>query len=123
MFWIKLAAFFNLSFGVFHLFFWKVLKWKEQLMLVSTTNRAVIQTLNICLAFLFFLISYIFYFHFNEVLTTAIGNVLLLGIALFWSIRVVAQIYFFNLKERIHQLLLILFIAGIVIHIIPIFNT
>lgn len=118
---IKLAALFNFVFGVFHLFFWKLLKWEDQLKRVSLVNKAVVQTLNICLTFIFLLIAYIFFFHSDEILTTSIGRVLLLGMALFWSVRVVAQLYFFNLKERIHQFLLLIFVCGIVIHIISFF--
>lgn len=121
MFIIKLAALFNFVLGVFHLFFWKLLKWEEQLKRVSSVNKAVVQTLNICLTFILLLIAFIFFFHSDEVITTSIGKGLLLGMTLFWSVRVFAQLYYFNLKERIHQLLLFIFICGIVIHIISFF--
>lgn len=119
---IIVVALFNFLFGVFHLFFWKLLKWDEQLKRVSSVNKAVVQTLNICLTFLFLLIAYIFFFYSDDVLTTSIGRILLLGMTLFWSVRIVAQLYFFNLKERIHQVLLIIFIFGVVFHIISFTN-
>jgi hypothetical protein len=115
---IKLAAIFNLAFGVFHLFFWRLLDWKEQLRRVSEVNRAVIQTLNVCLTFMFLLVSYMCLFYTDEVRTTSIGKTLLIGMATFWLIRAALQIYYFNLKQRVHQVLLILFIAGIVIHVL-----
>ncbi|MFZ5945814.1 MAG: alpha/beta fold hydrolase [Bacillota bacterium] len=81
---IKLLALYNFAFGLFHLFFWRILKWNEQLQKVSPTNRAVVQTLNICLTFMFFLVVYFFYFfamemknHIKDIdrATTAIKNV------------------------------------------------
>lgn len=116
---IKAAAIFNFAFGIFHLFFWRLLKWKEQLKHVSAVNRAVMQTLNICLTFIFLLVGYIYFFFSGEVLSTRIGHALLLGMVLFWFIRTIAQIYFFNLKEKVHQILLILFILGVVVHLFP----
>lgn len=51
---IQVAAIFNLAFGIFHLFFWVLLDWPGQLKRLSHVNRAVTQTLNICLTFMFF---------------------------------------------------------------------
>jgi hypothetical protein len=115
---IKLAAIFNLAFGLFHLFFWRLLKWKEQLRHVSEVNRAVIQTLNVCLTFMFLLVSFMFFIDTDEVRTTSIGKTMLIGMAIFWLIRAILQIYWFHLKQRVHQVLLILFAAGVVIHVL-----
>lgn len=118
---IEVAAIFNLAFGVFHLFFWRLLNWSEQLKKVSPVNRAVFQALNICLTFMFFLMAYVFLFHANEVYASTVGKVLLIGMAVFWCLRAVIQIYLFDLSGRIHQFLLFLFIVGIILHIIPLF--
>jgi len=80
---IKIAAIYNIIFGIFHLYFWKLLNWKEQLKRVSSNNKAVVQTLNICLTFIFFLNAYIFFFYTDEIQTTEIGRILLIGIGLF----------------------------------------
>ncbi|QQE75747.1 hypothetical protein KDJ56_07365 [Brevibacillus composti] len=116
---IKFAAFFNFAFGVFHLFFWRLLHWKEQLNRVSLVNRAVVQTLNLCLAFMFFLVAYLGFFNTAEIQSTKIGQTLYVGMAFFWFLRTIAQVYFYPLKERVHQILLILFIIGIFVHILP----
>lgn len=118
---IKIAALFNFVFGVFHLFFWKLLNWNEQLKRVSSINKAVVQTLNLCLTFMFLLVAYIYYFYAYDIQTTEIGKALLFGMAFFWLIRTLLQVYLFDLKKRIHQILLILFIAGIIIHASPLF--
>ncbi|MBE1555637.1 hypothetical protein [Sporosarcina limicola] len=118
---IKILALFNFSFGLFHLFFWKLLNWKAQLKELTAVNRAVVQTLNICLTFMFFLVAYIFYFSATEVKTTGIGNILLFGMGIFWFIRALLQLYLFEMKEKIHKVLLFLFFIGAVIHVSSIF--
>lgn len=116
MFLIKIAALFNIAFGLFHLFFWKLLNWNEQLKRVSSVNKSVVQTLNLCLTFMFLLVAYIYFFYAYEIQTTEIGKTLLVGMTIFWFIRTLLQVYLFDLKERIHKILLFLFIAGIIIH-------
>jgi len=118
---IKILALFNLSFGLFHLFFWKLLNWKKQLKELTAVNRAVVQTLNVCLTFMFFLVAYIFYFSATEIETTEIGSILLCGMGIFWFIRALMQLYLFEMGKKIHKILLVLFFLGAVIHIIPLF--
>jgi hypothetical protein len=45
---------YHLGFALFHLGFWKLLRWKEELARLGHVNRDVMQILNICLAYLFF---------------------------------------------------------------------
>lgn len=116
---IKILALYNIAFGIFHLFFWKLLKWKTQLEKISPTNKAVMQTLNICLTFMFFLIGYSFYRHSVEIEQSDLGSTLLLGTSLFWLIRTLLQLYFFNMKARIHKVLFLLFLVGAIMHITP----
>lgn len=97
---IKILALFNLSFGLFHLFFWKLLNWKKQLKELTAVNRAVVQTLNVCLTFMFFLVAYIFYFSATEIETTEIGSILLCGMGIFWFIRALMQLYLFEMGKR-----------------------
>lgn len=122
MFWYTLCAIYNLVFGVFHLTFWKLLEWKIELKRVSPNNRAVMQTLNLCLTFTFLLIAYLYFFHTEEMGTTSIGNAVSYGVLLFWMLRTILQIMLFDLKQRVHQILLVLFLAGVVIHLAAIVN-
>ncbi|MBS4188923.1 hypothetical protein KHA94_01650 [Bacillus sp. FJAT-49705] len=122
MIWFMLCAIYNLVFGVFHLIFWKLLVWKVELKRVSPNNRAVMQTLNLCLTFTFFLIAYLYIFHTDEMGTTSIGKAIRYGVLLFWIMRTILQIMLFNLKKRVHQILLVIFLAGVVIHLAAIVN-
>lgn len=118
---IKIIAFYNFAFGLLHLFFWRLLKWNEQLKRVSPINSAIVQTLNICLTFVFFLVAYCFYFSPTEIKTTDLGSTLLIGMGLFWLIRAILQIYLYEMKQRIHKILFIIFVLGVFLHVSPLF--
>lgn len=66
MIWFLFCALYNLAFAIFHLTFWKLLNWKDELQRVSANNRAVMQTLNLCLTFVFFLAAYLYFFHSDD---------------------------------------------------------
>jgi len=114
--WLLLCAVYNLMFFIFHLTFWKLLRWKVELNQVSSTNRAVMQTLNLCLTFIFLLASYLYFFHMDEMSTTSIGKAFSYGILLFWILRTALQFILFDLKKREHVILLVVFITGVLIH-------
>jgi len=103
---------FNLGFGIFHLFFWKLFDWKNDLASLSFINRNVMQVLNLCLAFVFFVFAYISVFHSSEMLTTGLGSALIFAISIFWFLRAIEQIIFFTLRKPISWILFILFPLG-----------
>lgn len=70
---------------------------------------------------MFFLVAYIFYFSAIEIETTEIGSILLCGMGVFWFIRALMQLYLFEMKKKIHKILLVFFFIGAVIHMIPLF--
>lgn len=111
---------YNLFFAVYHLFFWKIFKWKTQLSHLDFINNAIMQVLNLCLTFCFLIFSYVSLFHTSELLTTRLGHSLLTGIAIFWTLRAIEQIIFFKLKHWVSTLFLIIFIGGSFIYIIPV---
>ncbi|MVO99718.1 hypothetical protein [Paenibacillus lutrae] len=122
MSWLMLCAIYNLLFGIFHLTFWKLLVWKVELKRVSPDNRAVMQTLNLCLTFVLFLMAYLYFFHADEMRTTSIGEAVTYGAMIFWMVRTILQIMLFNLKKRVHQILLVIFLTGVVVHLAAIVN-
>ncbi|HEX7047134.1 MAG TPA: hypothetical protein VF275_06155 [Gammaproteobacteria bacterium] len=80
---------FHLAFAVFHLGFWKLFKWDEQLPRLGVINRNVMQILNLCLTFVFFAFAWISFVHAEALLGTALGDALLGVIALFWILRAI----------------------------------
>ena len=112
---------FNLLFAVFHLFFWKLFNWKDELKSISFINRNIMQVLNLCLAFVFIIFSYISIFHTDEMLNTELGLSLTLCISVFWFLRSLEQVVFFKLKTAISWILLFLYIIGTLLYSIPAF--
>lgn len=110
---------FNFGFAVFHLFFWKLFNWKEDLASLTRINRAVVQILNLCLTFLFFVMAYISFFHSMELIATPLGRTIPASIALFWALWLVEQIIFFGIRHRISILFILIFLAGTVLYLIP----
>jgi len=116
------GSIYNLSFAIFHLFFWKIFKWKTQLAKLDFINRAIMQVLNLCLIFCFLMFSYISFFHTSKLLTTRLGHSLMAGISIFWAFRAIQQIVFFKLKHWGSILFLLVFICGAIIYAIPVFK-
>ena len=114
------GGFYHLGFAIFHLFFWKVFKWKKDLASLSIVNRAVMQILNLRLTFVFIVVAYISLFYSSEMLSTNLGKVITASISIFWLLRFVEQLYFFGLKKLFSIILTILFFAGFIIYLIPV---
>lgn len=116
---IKAGGFYTIALIVFHLLFWRIFNWDQELKQISYLNRATMQVLNISLTFAFVIFSYISLFHPTELLTTSLGNSLLVLIALFWLARAVQQIFFYKLRHWASWAFLILFVTGGVLYAIP----
>ncbi len=56
---VKVGGICNPDFAVFHLFFWRLFRWKENLAFLTYTNRAVTQILNLSLTFVLLLSSFV----------------------------------------------------------------
>lgn len=108
---VFIGGIFNLLFAIFHLLFWKLFKWKDELKSISFINKNIIQVLNLCLTFVFLIFSYISIVHTYEMLNSGLGISLTLCISIFWFLRSLEQIIFFKLKTLISWILLILFIT------------
>lgn len=110
---------FNLGFTIFHLFFWKLFDWKKDLTSLTPVNRSVMQILNLCLTFMIFVMAYLSLFLPREMLTTHLGRTLLIAFALFWFLRMLEQIFVFEVKGRLSVLFTLIFLLGTTFYIIP----
>jgi len=113
---LVLCAVFNLALGLFHLCFWRLFRWKQELPRLSFLNRQIMQVLNLCLTFLFFVMAWVSAFHGPEMTTTALGRTLLLAFALFWFLRAIEQPLFFGV-ERSSVLFTAAFGLGALLHL------
>jgi hypothetical protein len=73
--------------------------------------------LNLCLTFLFFVMTWVCAFHGPDMTATALGHTLLLAFALFWLLRAVEQLLFFGVKRRASVLFTAVFVLGSLLHL------
>jgi uncharacterized paraquat-inducible protein A len=92
---IKAGGLYNIILVVFHLLFWRIFNWEQDLRSLSSLNRSVMPVVNLSLTFVFVIFAYISLVHSTELLTSPLGNSLLVFIALFWLARSLLQIIFF----------------------------
>ena len=105
--------------AVFHLFFWRIFRWQEDLASLTHINRAVMQILNICLTFLFFVMAYVSFAHAAELISTSLGRTILASIALFWILRLLLQFAFFGARHWLSVLFIVIFTIGASLYLIP----
>jgi hypothetical protein len=107
---------YHLGFGLFHLGFWKLFRWKEELARLGHVNRAIMQVLNLCLAYLAFAFA-VLAFAFPHSLGDAVLGVL----AGLWLLRAALQVvYFRRVGARINAALVALFLLGAALPIVAI---
>ncbi|HEX2936678.1 MAG TPA: hypothetical protein VHO72_15085 [Bacteroidales bacterium] len=117
---LLVCGFYNLVFAGFHIMFWKFFKWKEDLQKNSAGNRAIMQILNIRLIYIFLLIGFIYLLLPEQLIETSLGRVLQIGILGFWVGRTIEQFIFLRIKSKMVNILTIVFIAGVILHLLPI---
>ena len=106
---ILLAAIFNLGFGLFHLLFWRLFDWRDNLASLKPVNRAIVPVLNLALTFMFMMVGILL------IVSPAVDE-LLIGMTLFWLFRAALQPIWFGLGHWLSKLMFVLFIAGAVLH-------
>ncbi len=110
---------YNLALIVFHLMFWRIFNWPETIATLNHVNKAMIQVLNLSITFIFFIFSYISFFHTQELLNTSLGNSLLLLMSALWLFRAGQQILFYKLKHKVSLAFTFFFIIGAVLYGVP----
>ena len=109
---LLIGGIYNLLFAVFHLLFWKIFDWKNDLALLTLVNRAIMQVINLCLTFVFIIFGVISLLHPNQMIGTDLGQTLIFLIAVFWFLRATEQIIFFKLNNWISWAFLFIFLIG-----------
>jgi hypothetical protein len=116
---IKIGGCYHIAFAIFHLLFWKLFKWKKDLKNISWINRSVMQILNLRIIYLFLVFSFISLFYTKELLNTELGRIINLSISYFWILRTVEQFIFFSVKDSRSLLMVIIFISGAILYLVP----
>ena len=106
---------------VFHIFFWKLFDWKNDLESVKKVNKGIIQVLNLCLMLCFLIFAFVSLIQTDELLSTSLGKTLIAGMALFGIFRVIEQFIFFNLTPFRSKLVLFGAMLIAIVYSIPLF--
>jgi len=116
---IIVGGVFNLGFVLFHIMFWRVFHWKEDLASLTHINRSVMQIMNLCLIFIFLVMAYVSFFQRPDLLQTGMGKTLLVAFSGFWFLRMIEQVIFFGMKKKISVILTLIFLGVCVLYLVP----
>jgi len=118
---IFLCGLYSTGFAIFHIFFWRLFNWKNDLKKLTLANRAIIQIANLRLIYFFFFVAAICFRFPDELFGTPLGRFFLLGVSLFWLGRTVEQFIFLRVKSVLVQVLTFVFAIGTILFALPLF--
>lgn len=118
---LLLCAVHSFALAAFHIGFWKLFKWPETLQSTTFANRAVLQIANVQLIWVFLLIGALCLRFPEELATTALGRTLLLGMSLFWGVRVIGQFVWLRVNRPLVHVLTVVFALGAILFALPLF--
>lgn len=84
--------------ALFHFFFPKRFNWKQELSSLSLINRQLMYIHSFFIAFVIFLMGLLCLTSANELLNTDLGKRILLGLAIFWTVRLIVQFFGYSSK-------------------------
>lgn len=115
-----LCGLYSVAFAIFHLLFWKLFNWKEELDKLSFANRAIVQILNTRIIYFFLFVAFICFVYPEQLLTSDLGKAFLTGISLFWLGRTIEQFIFLKAKNnKVVHILTVIFLAGSILFALP----
>mgnify|MGYP006298705753 CR=1 FL=1 len=106
----------NALLAVFHILFWKIFNWKESLKPLDSLQRAIMQVLNIHLLLFMWVVAYISVFESSEMLSTSIGQALMIFVAAFYLIRAANQFIFFDMRKGFSWMIVVYCLALTVLY-------
>ncbi len=116
---LLICGLYSVGFAIFHMLFWRLFKWKDELKKLHFANRAIVQILNTRLIYFFLFVAFICFVYPDELLTSGIGRAFLAGISLFWFGRTIEQFVFLKVHNRYVHILTFVFIVGTILFALP----
>ncbi len=87
-----------IALALVHIIFPKYFKWKEDLKPLSLVNRQMMQVHTFFIALTVLSVGVLCVFHYNAIINTSLGNDIALGLAVFWGIRFLFQLFAYSPK-------------------------
>lgn len=107
---VYVAGVINLLIAVFHLFFWQLFNWHEELPRLSTTNQTIVQLLDLAVAYTAAFFAYVSIRHPGDLLHTGLGRSMLFLMGLFYILRAIEGV----ILEGLHNVPdVIIFLIGL----------
>lgn len=116
---IYCCGIYSLAFAIFHVLFWRLFDWKNDLRKVSVANKAIIQIANSRLIYFFLFTAFLCFVYTGELQQTKLGKVFMAGLSVFWLGRIVEQFIFLGTKNRFVNILTVLFFIGMILFALP----
>lgn len=116
---IFLCGLYSVAFALFHISFWRLFDWKNDLKSLNFANRGIIQILNLRLTYFLLFTAFICFVYPEELLDSKLGTALLIGNSLFWLGRTIEQFIFFRVNYIKIHILTVIFISGAILFVLP----
>ena len=110
---LKIAGAFLIVVALMHMIFPKRFNWEAELSSLSLMNKQMMKVHTFFVAFTVFLMGLLCLTSANDLVKTPIGNKIMLGLGLFWVIRLFIQFFVYSSKlwkgKRFETIMHILF--------------
>ncbi len=113
---LTIGGIFHIALIVFHVFFWKLFKWRSQLHQLSYVNRQVMQIMNLVLMSVFAVFAYLSLIEMEALMTERLGSILLVSIGILWFARLIMQFGFFGVRNTMSNVFALLIFIGSTIY-------
>jgi hypothetical protein len=115
--WIHAAAGYDVALAMFHLGFWRMFRWKEELPKLHPVNRGVMQVMNLMLMAFLLLMAAVLILNAAEISATPLGRLLLAGLVAWWMLRAILQpIFWREVPKGTNAAFICLFMLGAGLH-------
>jgi hypothetical protein len=111
------------AFAAFHLAFWRLFGWREELHRISQVNSGILQVLNLCLTLLLLGLGALVVLDRSEIVSSRVGQHLLVLLSVFWTFRLIVQFVFFRMNHWASWVLSLLFLVGALIYAVPVLSS
>lgn len=95
---LKIIGILLIALALIHFVFPKRFNWKQELSSLSLINRQLMYVHSFFIAFVIFLMGLLCLTSANELLNTSFGKRILLGLAIFWAVRLLVQFFGYSSK-------------------------
>lgn len=113
----------NVMMVLFHLSFWKIFNWSENLKCLNFMDRGIIQVLNVHVAFAVLVFAVVSIFYYKELISTKLGKIMLISISVYYFLRAANQLIFFDITVRSSTIIFIGCIIIGAIYLVPLFTS